>query len=91
MDNELLPGVTQESDGCSCVPHWLLTLVKPMSVVVYAQFIAYADTGVVITMKMLASDLGISERTVKKSLNELRDANVFGRKPCNYQLRVVQA
>ena len=68
--------VTQERDGWSKVPHWLLTAVKPAAVVVYAQLAAYAwmPDGARPALKRVATDLGVSESTVERAVAELAKA-----------------
>jgi DNA-binding transcriptional ArsR family regulator len=68
--------ITQERDGWSRVPHWLLAAVPPSAVVVYAQLAAYAwmPDGARPAIKRVAHDLKMSESTVKRAIGVLEEA-----------------
>jgi len=65
--------ITQDRDGWSRVPHWLLSAVKPQAVVVYAALAEYADLpdGARPRIRQVADRITVSEATVKRALREL--------------------
>jgi hypothetical protein len=71
----MTPEVTLERESWAKVPLWLLTAVSPTAVVVYGKLSSYAwmRDGARPAVQRLADELGLSARTVQRSLSELAE------------------